>query len=156
MVPVGLSAYMHGRHGRVPFAMRITYRDTEEEWLRLQLSERDLYWIAGFLEGEGSFHFNGTATIRAVQVHLPPLLALQRLVGGTVGRAYPGSGALRTCHYWAWRARALGQLLLPLESPKRQEQILQMLHPSREAHARVAARARNHRAGLRKEAAACG
>jgi hypothetical protein len=57
----------------------------------------ELAWVAGFLEGEGSFCGGkaGQITVSAVQVQAEPLVRIQRLVGGHLyqyinnhGRAY--------------------------------------------------------------------
>lgn len=47
---------------------------------------RELYWSAGFLEGDGSFLFgtNKTPLVTATQVQRWPLGKLQRLYGGNI------------------------------------------------------------------------
>lgn len=96
-------------------------------------SETDLGWAAGFLEGEGSFGFNGkrggsgTPSIQAAQVQEWPLLRLKELFGGTVSCYPPRKPQHSPYHQWSrcgGAAMAIMQRLLPLMSPKRQEQIL--------------------------------
>ena len=93
---------------------------------------KDLYWAAGFLEGEGSFRAYPTSSIiEAAQAYeFRPLYKLQRMFGGAVSRKY------RTCGYskdkdsyhvrWracGGRARGIMLTLFHLMSPRRQEQI---------------------------------
>jgi len=103
----------------------------------VSFTELELYWAAGFLEGEGSFVAASaacrtrperkTVTIRlsACQVQIEPLERLQRIFGGYI-RSYP--------HYKNWsplfrwevsgrRAAALMFTLWSIMSPKRKAQI---------------------------------
>lgn len=86
----------------------------------LTLSE--LKWIAGFIEGEGSFFYSkkSTARVTAVQKQRWPLEELRRLIGGTL--YFTGR------NYWQWHvggevAAGLMMTLFQLMSPRRKEQI---------------------------------
>lgn len=87
---------------------------------------KDLYWAAGFLEGEG--HFRKTRTTHqatADQCNPEPVAKLLEIFGGRVykkPRTYPHNDV------WVWiacgaRARGIMLTLYPLLSTKRQEQI---------------------------------
>ncbi len=88
-------------------------------------SQRELGWIAGFLEGEGCFNTAGsnpgTQRVTAVQKQREPLLRLQELLGG---RVYP---RFRDgCFGWSVtgaRARGIMLTLYALMSPRRKDQI---------------------------------
>jgi len=90
------------------------------------VSTADIHWVAGFLEGEGSFtashNVHGTAvTISAPQVQREPLERLQRIMGGHIYRR--GSGI----HLWNLTRGAVVvgwmMTLFSLMSSKRQTQI---------------------------------
>jgi hypothetical protein len=91
------------------------------------LSFSDLYWSAGFLEGEGSFKLHSSLMISASQVQLWPLQRLQKIFGGAIST----SGRKRfygesPCHAWylyGHRAAGLMMTLYSLLSPRRQEQV---------------------------------
>ena len=57
----------------------------------------DLAWIAGFLEGEGSFCAS-RATVSAVQVNPEPLRNLQGILGGRLYHYVNKQG----CAFWRW------------------------------------------------------
>jgi hypothetical protein len=93
---------------------------------------RELYWAAGFLEGEGCFSsYDRGGRVRnmqvtAVQVQRHPLEMLQEIFGGSLKSANYG-----TC--WRWgtygpRARGVMMTLYKLLSPKRQSAIRLALH----------------------------
>lgn len=100
----------------------------------------DLHWIAGFMEGEGSFmrKRSGRATSKksgdvfkaisvcAAQVQREPLERLQKWLGGHV-RFRPSKIPTQSdCYSWGVfgaRARGVAMTLYPLMSPKRQGQI---------------------------------
>ena len=90
--------------------------------LELKL-DRDLWWAAGFLEGDGSFGCTGSPHVRAVQKNEEPIRRLKKSFGGRV------SGFMKKSRrYWSWRldgppARELILNLYPLLSPARQFQI---------------------------------
>lgn len=49
------------------------------------MTTHDLYWAAGFLEGEGSFYFSrNMLRVSAAQVSREPLERLQRIFGGPI------------------------------------------------------------------------
>src|SRR5467141_1088137 len=80
-----------------------------------------ILWIAGFLEGEGTFDTpHGVPRCRATQVQRQPLTRLQYLAGGTLHRTNRGD--------WVWCLQGLGArglmgTLRPFMSPKRRKQI---------------------------------
>jgi len=91
-------------------------------------SAKDLYWAAGFLEGEGSFIAGASEHVYASQVQREPLERLQRMFGGHIRQRTPNSTAFRQQPIFAWqisgtRARGVMLTLFTLLSPKRQEQI---------------------------------
>ena|SRR5689334_7865416 len=105
----------------------------------MQLTERDLWWIAGFLEGEGSFDMaSRSQRIHAAQVNPEPILKLQKLVGGKIYEIIPTSSFSKNpqqhWHLGGEPARELMVLLYPLMSAKRQEQIITALKQRESAH----------------------
>ena len=91
------------------------------------ISLNDLYWVAGFLEGEGSFCKNGgTICVSASQVQKEPIDRLKKLLGGglNVFSAKNVKGSMY--HRWQLygkKAESLMKMLFPIMSPKRQNQI---------------------------------
>ena len=94
------------------------------------LRVKDIYWAAGFLEGEGAFtHANGHLLIAASQVQKEPLIRLKNLFGGSL-KYWPKKNR-RTSFgggIWAWRvsaktARGLAMTLYTIMSPKRRKAI---------------------------------
>lgn len=89
---------------------------------------REIAWMAGFLEGEGSFTFRGRNTcISVMQVQRWPLDQLQEYVGG---RLYTTITHNRPIHVWNMSgpgAIGLMMTVYPLMSPRRQEQIRKVL-----------------------------
>lgn len=90
------------------------------------MTDHDLGWVAGFLEGEGCFYLNGSGAhrycaISATQKQKDPLNRLQSLLGGNIYQTTRG--------LWHWgltkgiRAEEMMEILRPLMSPRRQEQI---------------------------------
>lgn len=95
---------------------------------------QDLYWAAGFLEGEGCFTLSRAACqVTAAQVQREPLERLERLFGGSIGRYHsPSNQESNHRPYHVWRlygvqARGLIMTLYVLMSPKRQAAILRQL-----------------------------
>jgi hypothetical protein len=93
----------------------------------------DLGWIAGFLEGEGSFGLSGrnrqSPRVRAPQLQREPLDRLQRLLGGKIALQPPTSGT-QPVHHWALDTNRSVQLMMTLYtlmSPRRQQQIAKAL-----------------------------
>ena len=101
------------------------------------IKREDIFWIAGFLEGEGSFSLSGggrgarrtTPVVSAAQVQKEPLLRIHSLIGGNVRhcKGRPKNGG-KASDYWRWSCgvnRSVGIMLtlFPLMSPKRKEQI---------------------------------
>jgi hypothetical protein len=95
---------------------------------------RDLYWTAGFIEGEGSFVWRHTPDVVASQVQKEPLERLYALFGGNlnVRESRPTANGYIAKPIWMWsRSGGFGaglmMTLFPLMSPKRQEQIKRVL-----------------------------
>jgi hypothetical protein len=102
--------------------------------------EKELYWAAGFLEGDGSFGtYNDTLSVRANQTATKePLERLQRLFGGNICFTDKETTRQRFEHYrntkdcWQWyiyNALAFEAMtqLLPHMSQHRQIQIVKAL-----------------------------
>ncbi len=92
---------------------------------------KELYWAAGFLEGEGYFCLRGktksAVTISASQVQRHPLDRLEAAWAGIVRGPYQNKNP-RSTPYYRWdlggtNAVALMMTLYTLLSPKRQEAI---------------------------------
>lgn len=90
----------------------------------------DLYWAAGFLEGEGCFHSSQKyhSIIRATQVQGEPIKRLVALFGGHLTGPKPNGRPPnhQPIHEWTLSGvggRGLMMSLYALMSPRRQEQI---------------------------------
>lgn len=95
--------------------------------IKLNLSQTDLGWIAGFLEGEGSFCKCGnTIMVCASQVQKEPLERLYQLLGGGINEYsssnYIGNIIYRWCAYGPKAAEIMLEVY-HLMSSKRKEQI---------------------------------
>ena len=97
-----------------------------------------LLWAAGFLEGEGSFHFSNQShlLVRATQVQREPLDRLVILFGGKVSEVIRKDGKRGKNGVWSdfydWnvygqRAAGVCMTLYSLMSPKRKGQIKEAL-----------------------------
>lgn len=92
---------------------------------------RELYWAAGFLEGEGTFdgvHKGRNPRVSAWQVQKEPLERLQRTFGGTIRYIQRRNAPVTHQPAYAWHltgvgARGLMMTLYSLMSPKRQVKI---------------------------------
>lgn len=102
-----------------------------------------LNWIAGFLEGEGSFVYAGTrAVVQADQVQVWPLQKLQVTLGGrlqTIAQKHEKWSPKTVWVIDGRHAAGLMMTLSPLMSPKRQTQIRAALstwraHPPHHAY----------------------
>ena len=92
-------------------------------------STNDLYWAAGFIDGEGCFYWRpagkqGNFSVSACQNEKWPLERLQSFFGGSIGSSKPG-------HY-SWkitqaRARGVMMTLYSLLGPRRQAKIREIL-----------------------------
>jgi hypothetical protein len=99
----------------------------------MSFDEKELYWAAGFLEGEGSFVYNqGGAVIKAVQTDtLEPLERLQRLFGGSIRPVSRERDRLKGSNArdnWVWAVYGGGAIagilvLYPQMSGKRRAQM---------------------------------
>lgn len=92
----------------------------------------DLYWAAGFIEGEGSVarigrKTFGSVTVSACQVEREPLERLLGMFGGIIDKRKPrGFKTNKLQHVWrvsGSRARGVAMTLYPLLSQRRQGQI---------------------------------
>lgn len=91
----------------------------------------ELYWAAGFFEGEGCFRRTqdggrGGQIVTAAQVNAEPLMRVQAIFGGSLRQRGPYSGNRQPHWYWvATGARARGVMLTLYRfmSARRQEQI---------------------------------
>ena len=88
---------------------------------------KDLYWAAGFLEGEGCFHAGERISVRAAQVQPDPLYRLKEILGGNVTGPYTKKQVNHKPSYdWGihgHHAIAVMMTLYAVLSPKRQESI---------------------------------
>jgi hypothetical protein len=96
---------------------------------------KDLYWIAGFLEGEGSFTNTGhSERVSANQVQREPLERLQKFLGGTISFYKYGAVTYNSTKdgLYMWftsgaRARGIMMTIYSLMSLRRKEQIKNLL-----------------------------
>lgn len=97
---------------------------------------RKIEWVAGFLEGEGSFQRGGsrgsTPVVSVMQVQREPLERLQALFGGSIRmwlrkNKNPNHSDAARWQACGGKAAGLMMTLYPLMSPKRKEQISQAL-----------------------------
>jgi transposase-like protein len=94
----------------------------------MSIKMMDLAWVAGFLEGEGSFCLlAGVAPrVTAVQVEPEPLLKLVNLFGGSIYPKKTAGYGKKPVNYWnlgGAHGAALMMTLYPMMSSKRKEQI---------------------------------
>lgn len=87
----------------------------------------DLAWLAGFLEGEGSFGFTqSSACVSAKQVQRWPLEVCLRIVGGRINSSPKPTPTSQPFFTWAVGGRIAAGLMMtlyPLLSPRRKQQI---------------------------------
>ncbi len=87
----------------------------------------ELYWIAGFFEGEGCFaRCGGTIVITVSQVQREPLERLKNLLGGHLNKY--SQKCIKGNIYYRWqiygiKAEEIMKNIFPIMSPKRQAQI---------------------------------
>ena len=92
----------------------------------MKLSDIDLGWVAGFIEGEGYFGWAGTTpNIQVAQVQYWPLEKMKELCGGNI--SFLKRKAIKGEIYYRWYiygkgATELIKLIYPLLSPRRKEQ----------------------------------
>jgi len=95
------------------------------------ISVRELYWAAGFIEGEGTFYFDRrVCSIRVPQTIKEPLDRLHRLFGGEIyfrKRNQPNHSDQYVFRLNGRLAAAVSMMLLPLMSSKRRLQISTMI-----------------------------
>jgi len=96
----------------------------------------DLYWAAGFLEGEGSFSWGNRSVVQvsAKQVQAEPLERLSAMFGGKVYartvRTSAGAETRKPINAWSIHgvlARGVMMTLYKLMSPKRKAEIRRAL-----------------------------
>ena len=95
-------------------------------------SKAELYWIAGFIEGEGNFagSTRGVTQVSAGQVNPDPLIMLKFLLGGTISHRDSKNPNHSSHFVWSTsgaRARGIAMTLYKLMSAKRKAQIRKML-----------------------------
>lgn len=90
----------------------------------------DIYWLAGFLEGEGCFGcYNRKLSVRASQVQKWPLEKCRQLVAGPFYRR-EAKGNANVAYQWAVEGRNAAGLMMTvyaLMSPKRKAAIRKAL-----------------------------
>lgn len=107
-------------------------------------SAMDLAWIAGFLEGEGSFsrtRGKSSGFIQVSQKDRESLERLQRFLGGTIFQIKPATASapladgrvITNGPIWGWQrhgpwARGIGMTIYSFMSKRRQRQIRWMLN----------------------------
>lgn len=92
----------------------------------MSIDTRTLEWVAGFLEGEGSFTLHSSLQVSAAQVQLWPLQKLQRIFGGKIFTNKAKRADQEPCSQWylyGSRAAAVMMTVYVLMSPRRQAQI---------------------------------
>ena len=96
----------------------------------------DLYWIAGFFEGEGTFCRNGgTITVAVSQVNKEPIDKLYKLLGGRVNlidRSKHTINSPKWSNYYRWTvygeaAELVMKRVYPIMSKKIQNKITNLL-----------------------------
>ena len=94
----------------------------------MTFSDGELGWIAGFIEGEGSFQWAGhTPSVVAVQVQYWPVEKLKSLCGGNIvtlrrDEVKSNGGIHYRWYIYGDKAIELIKAIYPLLSPKRKEQ----------------------------------
>lgn len=92
------------------------------------ISLKDIYWSAGFLEGEGCFiKGSGVAAVAAAQVQKEPLERLKKCFGGSMSLQKQGSNP-KSSPIWRWQLlgeKGIGLMMTvyPIMSPKRKAKI---------------------------------
>lgn len=110
-------------------------RTSKQNKAKVVFSIKELYWAAGFLEGEGSFHRNhiglgSTERVNANQVNREPLRRLLNLFGGTLYNKRERRDNRQPISAWGiYGARARGAMmtLYLLMSKRRKAQIRKAL-----------------------------
>jgi len=97
----------------------------------------DLHWIAGFMDGEGTFGNGGhvkypCAAVSATQKDIEPLEKLQKFLGGSIGKNSNNTTTGSKRYFYRWqatgpRARGIMMTLYPLLSSRRQTKIREVL-----------------------------
>jgi len=98
---------------------------------------KDLYWAAGFIEGDGCFSQDQGRypKVSVGQVQKEPLLRLQEIFGGAIYTANRNRDNEQDGWQWAAtgaRARGIIMTLYVIMSPRRQAQIKRVLEWTRE------------------------
>ena len=93
------------------------------------MTDLELGWVAGFLEGEGHFGSTHQTKLRVNQVQREPLERLAEMAGGRLNGPYYQSGS-QPYHTWCLHgapAVTLAGRLWPIMSPRRRGQIEAMI-----------------------------
>ena len=96
---------------------------------------RDIFWTAGFLEGEGCFRYSsqgtgGTITVSASQVQKEPLERLIALYGGSIYTKREAGLNWQKCSQWTLtgpKAAGLMMTIFSILSPRRKGQVIESL-----------------------------
>jgi hypothetical protein len=95
---------------------------------------KEVYWAAGFIEGEGTFSLSGanknSPVISAKQVNLEPLCRIKNLFGGKIHGPYRRHDRHSPCFNWTLSSRHTAgtmMMLWPLMSEKRRRQMEKVL-----------------------------
>jgi|ERR1700694_251987 len=89
-------------------------------------SIKDIYWIAGFLEGEGSFYCNKQIAVSAYQKDAECLNRLKEFLGGTISKHIRNKEHGEIYYQWRTsgaRARGIALTVFSLMSERRKKQI---------------------------------
>lgn len=93
----------------------------------MTITMRDWGWVAGFIEGEGSFSISGVnPRVSVTQVELEPLEKLVGFFGGKIYPKKPAGYGKKQCYVWVLAGEhgiALMMTIYPLMCVRRQGQI---------------------------------
>jgi hypothetical protein len=102
-----------------------------------ELTDLELGWIVGMIEGEGTFGTRTNrlgskyATIEASSTDEEVIIRLQSILGGRVNGPYPNGKGCK--HYWRWvlakqaAVFELAEIIMPLLSERRRHRLQQRL-----------------------------
>lgn len=87
------------------------------------IAVNELYWAAGFIEGEGWFESSSSFRAACAQKQREPLERLQRIFGGNITQSKIKTGIIFLWRVHGSRAAGVMMTLWPLMSTRRQQQI---------------------------------
>lgn len=103
----------------------------------VKVTMRDIFWAAGFIEGEGHFRWRHSEVVAVGQVQKEPLERLARLFGGKIASYKRQLRKYSDYHEWrihGSRARGLMFTLYPLLSSRRKAQVIAAFHRNVRCH----------------------